>query len=49
MKMKSVWKSGLPPVFFPLNIDMPNGIDDTAKRTRIAREVQRSIEALPES
>ena len=41
------WPEG--PVFFALNIDMPNGIDDTAKRIRIAREVLRSIEALPES
>lgn len=34
------------PVFFALNIDMPFGSEDTPKRTRIAREVLRSIGAL---
>ena len=41
------WPEG--PVFFALNIDMPNGIDDTAKRKSITRDVLRSIGALPRS
>ena len=41
------WPEG--PVFFALNIDMPNGGEDAPKRTGIAREVLRSIKALPES
>jgi beta-lactamase class D len=39
------WPEG--PVFFALNIDMPNGINDTAKRKSITRDVLRSIAALP--
>ena len=35
------------PVFFALNIDMPNGAADLAKREGIARKVLRSIGALP--
>lgn len=38
------WPEG--PVFFALNIDMPNGIDDAPKRTQIAREVLQRIGAL---
>lgn len=34
------------PVFFAINIDMPNGIDDAPKRTQIAREVLQRIGAL---
>ncbi|MCA1780266.1 MAG: class D beta-lactamase [Xanthomonadaceae bacterium] len=41
------WPEG--PVFFALNIDMPNGIDDTAKRKLITRDVLRSLGALPKS
>ena len=37
------------PVFFAINIDMPKGADDLAKREGIAREVLKSIGALPES
>ncbi len=40
------WPDG--PVFFALNIDMPFGSKDAPKRTRIAREVLRSIGALEE-
>jgi len=36
------------PVFFALNIDMPRGIQDLPKRTRIVREVMQSIGALEE-
>jgi len=39
------WPQG--PVFFALNIDMPNGAKDLAKREGIAREVLGSIGALP--
>lgn len=39
------WHEGA--VFFALNIDMPNGGDDAPKREAIAREVLRSIKALP--
>ena len=41
------WPEG--PVFFALNIDMPDGIDDTAKRKSITRDVLRSISALRDS
>jgi beta-lactamase class D len=37
------------PVFFAINIDMPNGADDLPKREGIARDVLRSIGALPEN
>ena len=36
-------------VFFAINIDMPNGADDLPKREGIAREVLKSIGALPEN
>jgi beta-lactamase class D len=39
------WHEGA--VFFALNIDMPNGGDDAPKREAIARDVLRSIKALP--
>lgn len=39
------WPQG--PVFFALNIDTPNGMADTFKRQAIAREVLRSLDALP--
>lgn len=39
------WPSG--PVFFALNIDTPNRLDDLAKRELITRVVLRSIDALP--
>lgn len=39
------WPSG--PVFFALNIDTPNRLDDLAKREQITRAVLRSIDALP--
>jgi beta-lactamase class D OXA-2 len=39
------WPAG--PVFFALNIDMPNRGDDLPKREAIARAVLRSIGALP--
>jgi len=35
------------PVFFALNIDTPNRLDDLPKREAIARAVLQSIEALP--
>jgi beta-lactamase class D len=35
------------PVFFTINIEMPNGADDLPKRESIARDVLRSIGALP--
>lgn len=35
------------PVFFALNIDMPNGMEDAPKRVAIARAVLESIDALP--
>lgn len=39
------WPQG--PVFFALNIDTPNGMADIYKREAIAREVLRSLDALP--
>jgi beta-lactamase class D len=39
------WPVG--PVFFALNIDMPNGAADAPKREAIARAVLHSIQALP--
>ncbi len=39
------WHEGV--VFFALNIDMPNGSEDTPKREAIGRAVLRSIKALP--
>jgi beta-lactamase class D OXA-2 len=39
------WPSG--PVFFALNIDTPNRLDDLYKREAITRAILRSIEALP--
>lgn len=39
------WPDG--PVFFALNIDMPNGSEDVPKRTQIARQVLQSLGALP--
>jgi beta-lactamase class D len=39
------WPEG--PVFFAVNIDMPRGAEDLAKREGIAREVLISIGALP--
>jgi len=39
------WPEG--PVFFALNIDMPNGAKDLPKREGIARAVLRTIGALP--
>lgn len=39
------WPTG--PVFFALNIDTPNRMDDLFKREEIARAVLRSIGALP--
>jgi len=41
------WPEG--PVFFAINIDMPRGAEDLAKREGIAREVLKSIGALSES
>ncbi|MEX2500331.1 MAG: class D beta-lactamase [Wenzhouxiangellaceae bacterium] len=35
------------PVFFALNIDMPNGSKDAPKRTQIARDVLHTLDALP--
>jgi beta-lactamase class D len=35
------------PVFFAINIEMPNGADDLPKREGIARDVLRSIGGLP--
>lgn len=35
------------PVFFALNVDMPNGGSDTPKREAIGRAVLRSVQALP--
>lgn len=40
------WPSG--PVFFALNIDTPNRLDDLYKREAITRAVLRSLKALPE-
>lgn len=39
------WPAG--PVFFALNIDTPNRLEDLSKRQAIARAVLRSIQALP--
>lgn len=39
------WPTG--PVFFALNIDTPNRMDDLFKREAITRAILRSIEALP--
>jgi len=39
------WREG--PVYFALNIEMPSGAKDLPKREEIAREVLRSIGALP--
>ena len=41
------WPTG--PVFFALNIDTPNRLDDLPKRVDIARNILRSIDALPQS
>jgi beta-lactamase class D len=41
------WPKG--PVFFALNIDTPNRLNDLAKRQAIARKILRSIDAMPES
>jgi len=41
------WPDG--PVFFALNIDMPNRADDIPKRESIARNILLSIQALPHS
>jgi beta-lactamase class D len=35
------------PVFFALNIDTPNRLDDFPKRIDITRNILRSIDALP--
>jgi len=40
------WPTG--PVFFALNIDTPNRLNDLYKRKAIVREILRSIKALPE-
>ena len=39
------WPTG--PVFFALNIDTPNRLDDLYKREAITREILSSIQALP--
>lgn len=39
------WPDG--PVFFALNIDTPGRMDDLPKREAVAREILRSIKALP--
>lgn len=39
------WPTG--PVFFALNIDTPNRLDDLPKRIDITRNILRSIDALP--
>ena len=39
------WPTG--PVFFALNIDTPNRLDDLPKRQEITRNILRSIKALP--
>ncbi len=41
------WPTG--PVFFALNIDTPNRLQDLYKRQAITREILKSIEALPAS
>jgi beta-lactamase class D len=41
------WPTG--PVFFALNIDTPNRLEDLHKREAITRKVLQSIEALPKS
>lgn len=40
------WPTG--PVFFALNIDTPNRLDDLYKREEITRAILQSIDALPE-
>lgn len=40
-----VWPSG--PVFFALNTDTPNGLEDLSKREAITRKVLQSLDALP--
>lgn len=40
------WPAG--PVFFSLNIDTPNRLDDLAKREQVGRAILRSIQALPD-
>ena len=39
------WPTG--PVFFALNIDTPNGVDDLYKRKAITKDILTSIDALP--
>lgn len=39
------WPTG--PIFFALNIDTPNRMDDLAKREQVTREILTSINALP--
>lgn len=41
------WPTG--PVFFALNIDTPNRMQDLPKRTDIVRNILKSIDALPQS
>ncbi|AQZ93496.1 hypothetical protein BVH74_01370 [Halopseudomonas phragmitis] len=41
------WPQG--PVFFALNIDTPNRLDDLPKREAIGRDILRSIQALPDN
>lgn len=41
------WPTG--PVFFALNIDTPNRLNDLSKRQEITRNILRSIKALPPS
>ena len=41
------WPTG--PVFFALNIDTPNRLNDLSKRQEITRSILRSINALPPS
>jgi len=41
------WPTG--PVFFALNIDTPNRMDDLPKREAITREILQSIDALPQA
>ncbi|MBE9114187.1 class D beta-lactamase, partial [Nodosilinea sp. LEGE 07298] len=39
------WPTG--PVFFALNMDTPNRLDDLYKREEITRAILQSIDALP--
>ncbi len=39
------WPTG--PVFFALNIDTPNRMEDLGKREQVGREILKSIDALP--